>query len=389
MNEALGSMGGAADGLIAPIKQTFRPDVDPNDPEGLKRLMQWQQQMGREDAARTTMGQVSLLDRQRKEAEVKAEEARKLNIQKAVMASKARFSEAVAKGDVQAQRRESEILDKMGAQFGIDSSKIKNETELTQMRLNREQAAVESKKTAEQVNQVTAAVVDKFGIESAQFQKLKESPMLQQNRDLVQTIESRELQLQNAREAREEKAAESATPPDISYVTKVVSNPKIAEAYPELQQQLDVINKRIEGKKAGEWMVSEKRSVLKDIANLERDASRKLGALEAAEIADAKAYERERNRAATYKPTNAEVEAYIKENMKEERSLTDWFGEKFTYDEAVRDLQDARVRRVDELYGKTTADEGTRDFATEAEAEASGLPAGTKITIGGRPAVMS
>lgn len=352
ISDTIGGMSAAGAGLMPAIENMGRPNVDPNNPDDLQKLMQWQQKMGREDAARTTMGQISLLDKKRREDEAKAKEARELNIQKATMAAKARLATAISSGDVAAQQRESEILDKMGAQFGIDSSKIKSETEGTQLRLNRERDAAESKQTAEQINQVTATVIDQYGIDSPQFQKLKEVPMLQQNRDLVRAIESRELQLLNARERREEEALEKATPPDVSYVTSVISNPKIADAYPELQQQLEVITKRIDGREAGQWMVGEKRAVLRDIANLERNASRKLGAMEAAELADEKSYERARNSAAMYKPTNAEVEAYIKQNPKEDNWL--WGTDvDFTYDEAVRELQEGRVQQVDGLYGKT------------------------------------
>jgi len=70
MNEALGSMGGAADGLIAPIKQTFRPDVDPNDPESLRRAAQYQTGVGEQDAARLyTIQAKELAEKQRKEEE--------------------------------------------------------------------------------------------------------------------------------------------------------------------------------------------------------------------------------------------------------------------------------------------------------------------------------
>ena len=70
MGATLGSMGGAANGLIDPIKQTFRPDVDPNDPESLRRAAQYQMGVGEQDAARLyTIQAKELAEKQRKEEE--------------------------------------------------------------------------------------------------------------------------------------------------------------------------------------------------------------------------------------------------------------------------------------------------------------------------------
>jgi len=65
---AVGEMGAVGENFTRPVQNMSRPNVDPNDPEGLKRLMQWQQQMGREDAARTTMAQYEMAEEKRKEA---------------------------------------------------------------------------------------------------------------------------------------------------------------------------------------------------------------------------------------------------------------------------------------------------------------------------------
>jgi len=76
MGASLGSMGGAADGLLRPIENTFRPQADPEDLGSMQNLMQWQQKMGREDAARTSLLQVNKLQEQQRQQTTAAARAK-------------------------------------------------------------------------------------------------------------------------------------------------------------------------------------------------------------------------------------------------------------------------------------------------------------------------
>ena len=64
---AVGEMGAVGENFTRPIQNMSRPNVDPNDPEGLKRLMQWQQQMGRTQEAALTGNQASQIGDRRAE----------------------------------------------------------------------------------------------------------------------------------------------------------------------------------------------------------------------------------------------------------------------------------------------------------------------------------
>jgi hypothetical protein len=57
------------------IENFSRPDADPTNMEEMQGLLNWQQKMGREDAARTTLSQVDKLKADQKEAEDKARRA--------------------------------------------------------------------------------------------------------------------------------------------------------------------------------------------------------------------------------------------------------------------------------------------------------------------------
>lgn len=66
----IGSMGSAGDGLLSPIKQSFRPDLDPNDPESLRKAAAYQTGVGETEAGRLYAAQAQeLAEKQRREQE--------------------------------------------------------------------------------------------------------------------------------------------------------------------------------------------------------------------------------------------------------------------------------------------------------------------------------
>jgi len=109
----IGGMGKAGDALVRPLENTFRPDVDPNDPDSLRRLMQWQQGIGREDAARTTMMQAERLAEKQQEEKVKKEgQARAMAI--------SQYEKALQVGDPDAIAAAEDAVRKVGEAQGID-----------------------------------------------------------------------------------------------------------------------------------------------------------------------------------------------------------------------------------------------------------------------------
>ena len=114
---SLGSMGGAAEGLLRPIENTFRPQADPEDLGSMQNLMQWQQKMGREDAARTTMVGIQDLQKKQKEERTKREgQARALAV--------SQFEKALQSGDEQSIAAAEDALRKVGEVQGIDVTSL-------------------------------------------------------------------------------------------------------------------------------------------------------------------------------------------------------------------------------------------------------------------------
>ena len=64
---AVGSMGSVGEKFVRPIENMSRPDVDMEDPTGLKKLMDWQTQMGRTQEASVTSNRISEADRREAE----------------------------------------------------------------------------------------------------------------------------------------------------------------------------------------------------------------------------------------------------------------------------------------------------------------------------------
>lgn len=72
---ALGSMGGAGDGLLGSIKNTFRPGVDPNDPESLRNASQYQMRVGNTDQATLYTKQAELMAEKQRAADAQRGQA--------------------------------------------------------------------------------------------------------------------------------------------------------------------------------------------------------------------------------------------------------------------------------------------------------------------------
>lgn len=365
--------------LMRSIENSTRPGgLDPNNLEDMQKLQQWQQRIGREGAARTTgMG---IQDLQRRQ-----EEERNNNIQKATVAAQTRYANAIASGDEQAAAREKAIIDQMGAQFGIDSNKIVNDVrrakrseDLQTLQLGAAADRQQKTQQAEQISQVTSAVIDRFGVDSEQFKKLKEAPLLQNNREAVQSIETRELNLMNARNKRAEQLANQNTAPDLSFVEDLLSSERLSDQ-PELKSSLETLQEKVKGKESGKWLPAEKAQLQKEINFLERQAANALNRSEITEDAVDKGFKSAINKARSNKVTQQEIEAYQDAN-------DTFFTAEPSREEAIEGIIREREEAIRNAYGR--GEQGV--FTTEAEADAAfqegKIQEGDVITINGRKA---
>jgi predicted metal-dependent phosphoesterase TrpH len=339
------------------IENVSRPDVDPNSVESMQGLLNWQQRMGREDAARTTQAGLSDLRAQQERQAVRdkeeADKQRELNIQKAVVAAKARYQEAVQTGDEAGAAREKMILTRMGEQFGIDSAGITRQVEQdgVQAKLQGMQIeAAENRKAREEavqkINEQAAAIIDEHGINSSQFNALKQSPMFQQYRDVVQNIETREMQLANARTERNRQVREENTPPDLSFVKSMVTSEKLADV-PELQDRFAVLEEKIKGKGDGKWMPAEKAAIAREITLLEQQAARQLNVRESAELAAEQGFQDALNRARSNKVTEIEITNWTEANDK-----WGFWNSAPSREEAISGILAERENAIREAYGR-------------------------------------
>lgn len=84
IGNTIGGMGAVGQQFVNPIVNMSRPDVDPNSLEDMQRLQQWQQTVGREDAARTTGMTMRDLEAKQKEERAKQDAARLQNAQSSI-----------------------------------------------------------------------------------------------------------------------------------------------------------------------------------------------------------------------------------------------------------------------------------------------------------------
>lgn len=156
IGQSIGGMGSAGDGLLQPLRNTFAPTINPNDPESLRRAADYQTRVGHTD-------QAALLTKQYQLAEAKAEEARKLAQGQAVARAMQQYTQAVASGDQDAIDAAEANAFEVGVTQGKDltpalaavEQRTRNAVnqkmaEQEQARLEKERAKVEAEKQAQQ-----------------------------------------------------------------------------------------------------------------------------------------------------------------------------------------------------------------------------------------------
>ena len=75
LSQIAGTLGTSVDAepYVTGVENTFRPNADPENVDQMRNLMEWQQRMGRTDAARNTMVSIRDLEERQKEEKLRRE----------------------------------------------------------------------------------------------------------------------------------------------------------------------------------------------------------------------------------------------------------------------------------------------------------------------------
>lgn len=304
------------------VQSALSPRVDSNDPDSLDRMADYLERTGKPgEAARYRQQSATLRERQGKTRA----QSTIASVNNAMLQT---INDATLSPEVRSARMSAlqQAANNAASGAGLDPTRTMNmgqrlvdaqiERDITASRQQAMQQAEVEKKEAEQINQVTAAIIDQHGIDSPEFQQLKEAPLLQKNRDIIQNIESREIRLENERQARAEYLQEQSTPPSTEYMDDLLASPLLDdEQRARYQGARDAIVQSIANKEDGKWSKGEKAQVLRQIGNLERGIGRTVSAIESANLVESRAvarYNRQLNqRAATVSADKWEVEPII------------------------------------------------------------------------------
>ncbi len=103
--------------LMRNIENTMRPTgIDPNSIEDMQQLQQFQQRLGRDNAARTTLGAIGDL-------RAKQEEAEQDQLKKTLMGFRNQYQQALASGDQALAERVKQAANQASQKTGVDMTK--------------------------------------------------------------------------------------------------------------------------------------------------------------------------------------------------------------------------------------------------------------------------
>lgn len=277
------SSGYNADGLTRNIENMSRPDVAPDDIEGKRRLMDWQQQMGREEAARTTATDLRYM-------ESKQKEERELNLRKSMATASNMYREAVLAGDatkISAARvklaglAETAGMDAAGVMAKVDSE-VRNAS-IQQAQLKSQQEAEQTKKELQEIDVIATSVLAQYGAESDVFKAIAtNNPLFQKNKKYVDGLVTRDLQLKNARQENADRENYLKTPPSTEFAAKLVNSEDLTgtEIGAGLKAELEAINTEIEAAKTSGWATPASKQRLENrLDNLQTRANTTLSAI--------------------------------------------------------------------------------------------------------------
>lgn len=261
---AIGGMGSAGNALMRPIENMSRPDVaDPNSIQQQQRLMDWQNQMGRTDAARTTMAGIRDL---REQQVLAAEEARKQQALKGqqVMANIEQTMGAVLSNPELddatklAKLQELQVVaNQKSTEHGLDATKYSDMAAQVQQRVNQQElqniqlteAKLAKQEAAEikQLDQELATVFAK-GTDSPAYAAFKQkNPLAQKHASYVMRMEAAQRSLEDSTAARAKRQREGERNVDLATTDAIVGqlgdNPLVTERHKALKDRVEAYNK--------------------------------------------------------------------------------------------------------------------------------------------------
>ena len=115
LSQIAGTLGTSVDAepYVTGVENTFRPNADPENVDQMRNLMEWQQRMGRTDAARNTMVSIRDLEERQKEEKLRREG-------QARSAAVAEYQRAYASGDAEKIAAAEDALLKVGEAQCVD-----------------------------------------------------------------------------------------------------------------------------------------------------------------------------------------------------------------------------------------------------------------------------
>ena len=377
--------------LTKNITNTTRPNVDPTDIKGMMQLQNWQQQVGREDAARTTQAGIGQL----RAAGAKQAEAAKAAGAVQVVGQYARLLQ-----DPNATPEKLDAAYVAAADYG-DANGLDTYTKLAQID---QQAAARSDQAWQERTRAEAA--EEEGLLTQFNASLNKATTAEEItaavaaadprvRDTAQQLAVNQVRYNEMEAKAVEQSTDQKIPIDLASLETAqaslsASSPELAATF---GPRIDALRKTQEaGFVGGVWATPVSRSnaqkqysaLLKEMANQEAalivDDRR-------AERDEEKAYQQAVNKISVSKPTKQETTLIAEEIASEKPENKGWNPMNnipTTQAEIYARYREGQLESLNAQYGKSPT---KTDFATVEEAEAANLPAGTEITVNGKRAV--
>ena len=358
INSTIGSMGEQNGRMLGGvIANSMMPEVDPNNPQSMRKYADWARRNGKPQEAMIM--------------EQRAMEAERAMQKQAVGQAKNRMVGAYANavktgGDVQtAYDQLNEFANNAGLSVLDEVTKIDAAQRAAEdQQYQQEQQAVQQKRQ----NAQQMAMGAMAGKTEEEIQKaVANAPA--DVRDVYQSVATRELEFQNQVAASEERKADLKTPVDLKGVDAAIGSITNEENKSRLQAE----KKTLEGSKGNYWdegkgqwkSLTAKRAWEREVNNLHRTAfdmgTRETIAKQDAVEREEQDFQRALGRARSGKVTETEIENYI-----EAVAADDGKWNLFGYGEIDRDAAIAgviaeRERGVREAYGRVEAPKDGQD----------------------------
>jgi hypothetical protein len=294
-----------SENYVRGTQNMFRPDVEADDIEGQRQLMNWQTKLGRTDEARNTMLGINQMEEQARREAKEAKELRKGQMQTSIAQRKSAIRTIMNNENMTDSARKA-ALDGVTQSIMVDAptagynpmdfeditGTIREEdkaNKLRQLQLDSEQSAAEQKQKDEKAEQVINGMLAKGTVpgSAAWTQATEEGGLLSNNIQYAQAYETNYLQLESQRAARlqrENEASAVLAPIEVSLLSSAI------DILPEdhvLYNQSKALKEKIEeldNKEAGAVVNPAERSQAK--AELQRLESLLVPAISSIQTAD-------------------------------------------------------------------------------------------------------